>query len=179
MERKLSTEDRKKYLQLRRNFKSPVIGITGNVGKTTTLSMIDTFLSQRGKVLKSNHSYGNWQNAIKTLENLSPEFDYALFEFDINREEQFGEILRLIKPNVGVVTNFGDAHLSYLGGMVDIAIKKSEVVKYLARDGAAILNQDDEICSALGKYVQTKNVVKFGLTRNAQFFASNLEHKGD
>ena len=152
MERKLSIEDRKKYLYLRRNFKSPVIGITGNVGKTTTLCMIDTFLSQQGKVLKSNHSYGNWQNTIKTLENLSPEYNYALFEFDINREDQFGEILRLIKPNVGVVTNFGDAHLSYLGGMLDIAIKKSEVVKYLARDGVAILNQDDEICSHLCRY---------------------------
>jgi UDP-N-acetylmuramoyl-tripeptide--D-alanyl-D-alanine ligase len=178
MERKLSTEQRKKYLNLRRDFKSPVIGITGNVGKTTTLSMIDTFLSHHGKVLKPNHSYGNWKNTINTLEELSPEYDYALFEFEINREDQFGEVLRLIKPNIGVVTNFGDAHLSYLGGMLDIAIKKSEVVKYLARDGAAILNQDDEICSALGKYVQSKNVVKFGLTRNAEFFASNIEHKG-
>jgi UDP-N-acetylmuramoyl-tripeptide--D-alanyl-D-alanine ligase len=178
MKRKLSTEHRKKYLYLRRAFKSPVIGITGNVGKTTTLSMIHTFLSQHGNVLKPRHYSGNWDNTITTLEKLSPEYDYALFEFDINREDQFGEVLRLIKPNIGVVTNFGDAHLSYLGGMLDIAIKKSEVVKYLARDGAAILNQDDEICSALSKYVRSNNVIKFGLTKNAEFFASNIEHKG-
>ena len=85
MARKLSIEDRRRYLNLRRNFASPVIGLTGNVGKPTTIAMIETVLEQKGKVLKHHHGHGNWDNNISTLEKLSPEYDYAIFEFDFHR----------------------------------------------------------------------------------------------
>lgn len=178
MSRKLSNEDRRHYLNLRRNFKSPVIGVTGNVGKTTTIAMIRTVLEQRGKVLKHHHGYGNWANNIATLEKLSPEYDFAIFEFDFHRSNNFAEILRIIKPNVGIVTNIGDAHLSYIGGMLEIALKRSEVVKYLARDGVAILNKDDELSSAVGEYISSRNIIKFGLSMNSDYFACNIEHLG-
>ena len=61
MARQLSLEDRRRYLNLRRNFKSPVIGVTGNVGKTTTIAMIRTILEEKGKVL-NHHGYGSWKN---------------------------------------------------------------------------------------------------------------------
>ncbi len=178
MARKLTIEDRKRYLNLRRNFKSPVIGVTGNVGKTTTIAMIQTVLEQKGRVLKHHHGYGNWDNNIATLEKLSPEYDYAIFEFDFHRSNNFAEILRIIKPNIGIVTNIGDAHLSYIGGMIEVALKRSEVVKYLARDGVAILNKDDELSSALSEYIESKNVVKFGLSKNGEYYASDIEHLG-
>jgi len=110
--RRLSAEDKKKYINLRRAFKSPVIGITGNIGKTSTLEMIRCVLEKEGRVLMNRHGYGNWKNNIKTLEKLSSDYDFALFEFDFNRGNNFGEVLRLIKPNIGIITNMGDAHLS-------------------------------------------------------------------
>ncbi len=178
MRRRLDLEERKKLLSVRRKFKSPVIGVTGNVGKTTTIKMIKTVLDKNGRVLKHHHGYGNWENNLNTLRKLSSDYDYAIFEFDFHRGESFAEILRLIKPNIGLVTNIGDAHLSYIGGMVDIALQRSEVVKYLARDGTAILNKDDELSSAVGKYISTKNILKFGLSQNAEYFACGIKHLG-
>jgi len=178
MARKLSIEDRRRYLNLRRNFKSPVIGVTGNVGKTTTIAMIETVLEQKGKVLKHHHGHGNWDNNISTLEKLSPEYDYAIFEFDFHRSNNFAEILRIIKPNIGIVTNIGDAHLSYIGGMIEVALKRSEVVKFLARDGVAILNKDDELSSAVGEYITSKNIIKFGLSKDGDYYASDMEQLG-
>jgi UDP-N-acetylmuramoyl-tripeptide--D-alanyl-D-alanine ligase len=178
MARQLSLEDRRRYLNLRRNFKSPVIGVTGNVGKTTTIAMIRTILEQKGKVLSHHHGYGNWNNNISTLEKLSSEYDYAIFEFDFHRSNNFAEILRIIKPNIGIVTNIGDAHLSYIGGMLDVALKRSEVVKFLTRDGVAILNKDDELCSAVGEHISSKNIIKFGLSKDSDYYASNIEHLG-
>ena len=119
--RRLTAKDKKKYISLRRSFKSSVIGITGNIGKTSTLEMIRCVLEKEGRVLMNRHGYGNWTNNINTLEKLSSDYDYALFEFDFNRGNNFGEVLRLIKPNIGIVTNMGDAHLSYLGNMIEIA----------------------------------------------------------
>jgi len=178
MKRRLDLEERKKLVSIRRKFRSPVIGVTGNVGKTTTIKMIKTVLDKKGRVLQDNHGHGNWDNNLNTLRKLSSEYDYAIFEFDFHRGENFAEILRLIKPNIGLVTNIGDAHLSYIGGMVDIALQRSEVVKYLARDGTAILNKDDELSSEVGKYISTKNILKFGLSQNAEYFACEIKHLG-
>jgi UDP-N-acetylmuramoyl-tripeptide--D-alanyl-D-alanine ligase len=178
MTHRLSLEERKKFLYLRRAFKSPVIGVTGNVGKTTTIGMLRAVLERHGKVLKHHHGHGNWSNNLSTLSRLSPDYDYAIFEFDFYRNNNFAEILRIIKPNIGIVTNIGDAHLSYIGGMVDVALQKSEVVKYLAAEGIAILNKDDELSSALSRHIDTKNIIKFGLSRNGDYYASDIEHLG-
>ena len=178
MTHRLSLEERKKLLYLRRAFKSPVIGVTGNVGKTTTISMLRAVLERHGKVLKHHHGHGNWSNNLNTLTRLSTDYDYAIFEFDFHRNNNFAEILRIIKPNIGIVTNIGDAHLSYIGGMVDVALQKSEVVKYLASEGIAILNKDDELSSALSRHIDTKNITKFGLSRNGDYYASDIEHLG-
>ncbi|MFC2088020.1 Mur ligase family protein [Calditrichota bacterium] len=176
--RRLSSEDRRKFLNLRRSFKSPVVGITGNIGKTSTLEMIRTVLEEDGRVLMNRYGYGNWKNNIKTLEKLSSDYDFALFEFDFTRGNDFGEVLRLIKPNIGIITNMGDAHLSYLGSVMESAMQKSAVLKYLARGGAAIMNKDDEISSTLSQRLPLNNIVKFGLSQNADYYATDIEQLG-
>jgi UDP-N-acetylmuramoyl-tripeptide--D-alanyl-D-alanine ligase len=178
MKRRLDLDERKNLLRIRRKFRAPVIGVTGNVGKTTTIEMIKTVMDKSGRVFIHHKGHGNWENNLNTLRNLSGDYDYAIFEFDFHRGEDFSEILRLIKPNIGLVTNIGDAHLSYIGGMVDIALQRSEVVKYLARDGTAILNKDDELSSAVAKFISTKNILKFGLSQNAEYFACEIKHLG-
>ncbi len=175
---RLSSEDKRNFINLRRSFKSPVIGITGNIGKTSTLEMIRCILDKNGRVLMNRQGYGNWKNNIKLLEQLSPEYDFALFEFDFIRGSNFGEVLRLIKPNIGIITNMGDAHLSYLGGMMEIALQKSAVIKYLARGGTAILNKDDEISSSFSQRISMDNIVQFGLTQSADFYATDIEQLG-
>jgi UDP-N-acetylmuramoyl-tripeptide--D-alanyl-D-alanine ligase len=52
------------------------------------------------------------------------------------------------------------------------------VVKYLAKDGVAILNKDDELSSAVGEYISSRNIIKFGLSKNGDYYASNIEHLG-
>jgi UDP-N-acetylmuramoyl-tripeptide--D-alanyl-D-alanine ligase len=176
--RRISSDDKRKYINLRRSFKSPVIGITGNIGKTSTLEMIRCVLEKDGRVLMNRHGYGNWKNNINTLERLSSDYDYALFEFDFNRGNNFGEVLRLIKPNIGIVTNMGDAHLSYLGNMLEIALQKSAVIKYLARDGTAILNKDDELSTMFAQKISNQNISRFGISQDADFFATDIKQLG-
>ena len=79
MKRRLDLEERKKLLSIRRNFRSTVIGVTGNVGKTTTIKMIKTVLDKKGRVLQDNHGHGNWDNNLNMLRKLSSEYDYAIF----------------------------------------------------------------------------------------------------
>ena len=174
----LSTQEKKKFLQLRRDFQKPVLGIAGYLGKTTLIEMISAVLETRGKVLRTPRGNGSWKNNLSTLEKLNCSYDYAIFEFDYQRGKNFASLLRLIKPNIAVVTNIGDAHLTYLKDAMRLALKRSEVVNYIARDGIAVLNQDDDMSSSLSKYISTPHVYKYGLNHIAHFHASNIQHLG-
>ncbi len=176
--RLLSTEERRKFITLRRGFKKPVIGITGLFGKTTTIEMLSSILSTRGNVLRSKSGQGTWKHNVQVLNKMNDNYDYAIFEFDYQQGKNFAEILRLIKPTIGLVTNIGDAHLNYLSGMIKVALKKSEVVKYLTRNGIAILNKDDEMCSSLTEFIDTTNIIKYGLNHTADYFLSDIEQFG-
>ncbi|HEM49128.1 MAG TPA: hypothetical protein ENO27_02845, partial [Caldithrix sp.] len=178
IERRLDNAIRKKYIALRRGFNKPVIGIMGMLGKTSVIHMLSTILSTRGNILSGNTGTGNWQNNIHNLEQLNTNYDYAFFEFAYYRGNNFAELLRLIKPNIGIITNIGDAHLSYLGNMIKNAVEKSAVVKYLAQNGLAILNKDDELSSALSDYIATTNIVKYGLSNGSDFHAADIKFKG-
>lgn len=174
----LSSEDSKKYINLRRRFHNPVIGVSGNLGKTSTLEMINSLLESRGKVLRNTKGYGSLKNNLKLLERLSSKYDYALFEFDYQRGNNIAEILRIIKPTIGIVTNIGDAHLNYLNDVMRIVLEKSALVKYLARDGLAILNKDDELSNSLSEAISTNNIVQFGMNKAADYFASDIQQLG-
>ena len=117
----LSTQEKKKFLQLRRDFQKPVLGIAGYLGKTTLIEMISAVLETRGKVLRTPRGNGSWKNNLSTLEKLNCSYDYAIFEFDYQRGKNFASLLRLIKPNIAVVTNIGDAHLTYLKDAMRLA----------------------------------------------------------
>jgi len=175
---KLSTFEKRKLISIRRHYTNPVIGITGSFGKSTLVEMLTAVLESRGKILKTPRGKGLWENNLSILKRLDNSYKYAIFEFDYQRGKNFAGLLRLIKPNFGIVTNIGDAHLSYLKDAMRMALQRSEVVKYLVQNGTAILNQDDELGSALSQYIATPNIYKFGLNQNADFCASDIEHLG-
>ncbi len=176
--RQLDRAKKKELLKIRRNYTNPVLGITGYLGKTTLIEMLSVVLESRGKVLKTHSGSGSWENNLATINRLDNQFDYSIFEFDYQLGKNFAGLLRLLKPNIAVITNIGDSHLSYLKDAMQLALQKSEVVKYLARNGVAILNQDDEMSSSLSQFIITPNVYKYGLNQNADFFASDIEMLG-
>lgn len=174
----LNIIEKKELIKLRRNYSNPVLGITGHLGKTTLIEMLSAVLESQGKVLKTPRGNGSWENNLKTLRKLSDQYDYSIFEFDYQRGKNFAGLLRLIKPNIAVITNIGDAHLSYLKDAMRLALQKSEVIKYIARDGVAILNQDDDMSSSLSQFIATPKVFKYGMNQSADFSASDIEQLG-
>ncbi len=169
----------KKHLHaIREAYTNPVIGITGNLGKTTTLTMIEAILASRGKVLRHHNGSGDVRNNLRTLKKLSMEYDYALFELDYLRGKHFVDLFHLIRPNIGIVTNLGDAHLNYLDRMLKVALEKTSLLKYLEQDGIAILNKDDELSFNIAKSLNTRQIIFFGLNQHADFFATDIEQAG-
>ncbi|HCC07367.1 MAG TPA: UDP-N-acetylmuramoyl-tripeptide--D-alanyl-D-alanine ligase [Clostridiales bacterium] len=127
-----------------RNFKLPIIAITGSVGKTTTKDMIYNVLSEKYKVLKTEGNYNNQVGLPITVFNIDETYDIAILEMGMN---SFGEIERLskvAKPDIALITNIGDSHIGNLGSKEGILKAKSEIFEHMKDDGVVILNGDDE-----------------------------------
>ena len=126
----------------RDKFHIPVVQITGSVGKTTTKEMIAAVLGAKLKVLKTPENFNNDIGVPLTLLGLAPEHQAAVIETGMNH---FGEIAYLgamVRPDIAVISNIGDAHIEYLGSREGILKAKCEIFEHLKDGGAAVLNGD-------------------------------------
>ncbi|MEG0779520.1 MAG: UDP-N-acetylmuramoyl-tripeptide--D-alanyl-D-alanine ligase [Oscillospiraceae bacterium] len=133
----------------RNKFDIPVIQITGSVGKTTTKEMIAAVLSVRYDVLKTPENYNNDIGTPLTLLDLMPHHQVAVIETGMNH---FGEIRYLgemVRPDMAVISNVGDAHIEFLGSREGILQAKCEIFDFLKPDGLAVLNGDDTLLNGL------------------------------
>lgn len=133
----------------RGRFHIPFVQITGSVGKTTTKEMIAAVLSEKFKILKTPQNYNNDIGTPLTLLQLSPEHQAAVIETGMNH---FGEIRYLgemVRPDIAVISNIGDAHIEFLGSREGILKAKSEIFDFLKPGGLAVLNGDDALLRTL------------------------------
>ena len=133
----------------RDKFQIPVIQITGSVGKTTTKEMIAAVLEAKYCVLKTPENFNNDIGTPLTLLGLAPEHEAAVIETGMNH---FGEIRylgQMVRPDIAVVSNIGDAHIENLGSRQGILEAKCEIFENLRPDGLAVLNGDDALLRGL------------------------------
>lgn len=130
----------------RSRFTLPVVQITGSAGKTTTKEMVAAVLSRRYDTLKTQANFNNDIGTPLTLLRLAPQHQAAVIETGMNH---FGEIRYLgemVRPDIAVITNVGDAHIENLGNTRQgILQAKCEIFENLAPDGIAVLNGDDPL----------------------------------
>ncbi len=168
----------RKIKELRRTFKGQVIAISGTEGKTTTKRMLSAILKQRGEVLETPLDCNSASIVTSTLLRLNSSFQYAVLELGIINREQFKLAVEVSEPEIGIVTNIGEAHLDTLGDKYSIADSKIELIRRLPPKGYAVLNIDDDLVSGMESFSPTHQVIKFGLNSNAHFFASDLNYLG-
>ena len=134
----------------RGKFDLPVVQVTGSAGKTTTKEMIASVLSQRYNTLRTEGNFNNDIGAPLTLLRLMPEHQAAVIETGMNH---FGEIRYLgemVRPDIAVITNVGDAHIENLGNTRQGILRaKCEIFENLTPEGIAVLNGDDELLNTV------------------------------
>ena len=133
----------------RDRFAIPFIQVTGSVGKTTTKEMLAAVLGAKLCVLKTPENFNNDIGAPLTLLGLGPEHQAAVIETGMNH---FGEIRYLgemVRPDIAVISNIGDAHIEHLGSREGILRAKCEVFENLRPGGMAVLNGDDALLNTL------------------------------
>ena len=139
----------------RDRFTRPIIQITGSVGKTTTKEMIASVLRQKLRTLKTEGNFNNQIGVPLTLLKLAPNDEVAVIETGMNHFGEIEYLGSLIRPDIAVITNVGDAHIEYLGSREGILKAKCEIFTHLHEGGLAILNGDDPLLNQVAPPFRT------------------------
>ncbi len=141
------------------------IGVTGSCGKTTTTELIAAILAKQCRVRKRSH-----QNTLRyvadTILTVSPLHRFCINELSGDRPGLMGKSVKLLRPQIGVVTNIGHDHYSYFRNLALTAKEKGQLVETLPAGGTAVLNADDPFVFEMRKRTKAK-VITYGLTAEA------------
>ncbi|HHX87154.1 MAG TPA: UDP-N-acetylmuramoyl-tripeptide--D-alanyl-D-alanine ligase [Firmicutes bacterium] len=135
----------------RRRFTLPVIAVTGSSGKTTTKDLISSVLSGSQKVLKTAGNLNNEIGLPLTLLSLTGRHQAAVVEMGMSAPGEITALARVARPQVGVITNVGPAHLEQLGSLEGVARAKQELLNFMGGQGVAVLNGDDPLVREMGQ----------------------------
>lgn len=129
----------------RERFQIPFVQITGSVGKTTTKEMVAAVLKEKLNVLKTPENFNNDIGTPLTMFGLEPEHQAAVIETGMNHFGEIEYLGALVRPDVAVISNIGDAHIEFLGSREGILKAKCEIFEHLKPGGLAVINGDDPL----------------------------------
>ena len=152
-----------------------VIAITGSNGKTTTTNIIANSLNNTSKTI------GNYNNEIGmplSIINASPKSKNIIIEIGAAKAGDIDYLSRILNPFIGVITNIGNSHLETLKNINGVLKVKSEIVNNIKKDGYLIVPNENKKHLNYWKLIRDDiNIYSFGMTKSADFFASDIRVK--
>ncbi len=116
-----------------------VVGITGSTGKTSTKDILAALCAPAAVTVAAEASYNNEIGVPLTLCRLEPETEVCILELAMRGFGQIAELCEIARPEIGIVTNVGAAHLELVGSLEGVLRAKSELVAALPQGGTAIV----------------------------------------
>jgi len=128
-----------------RGGKLPVIGLTGTNGKTTTKNLISAVLAKKYRVTATQGNLNNDIGVPLSLLSITPETEIAVIEMGANHPDDIAKLVRVSRPDYGLITNVGRAHLLGFGSFEGVKAAKGELYNWLGshRGSLIFLNEDD------------------------------------
>ena len=143
----------------RKIFKSSVIAVTGSAGKTVVKEWLADILGQTTAVIRSPKSYNSQIGVPLSVWKLDEKYKLGIFEAGISLPGEMKKLQRIIDPDIGVITNIGDAHSE---NFPNIEIKAREKLSLFANASLVIYCSDHFIISKLiskDKSFKSKNLI--------------------
>jgi UDP-N-acetylmuramoyl-tripeptide--D-alanyl-D-alanine ligase len=150
--------------------KCPVIAITGSNGKTTTKELVAAVLSKKYKTYATKGNLNNHIGIPLTLLSIKNDVEFAVIEMGANHQGEIASYCEYVKPDYGLITNVGNAHLEGFGGFEGVVKGKTELYADLAkRNGKVFVSSENEILleKITGYQLPITNVVSYGKSPSA------------
>jgi UDP-N-acetylmuramoyl-tripeptide--D-alanyl-D-alanine ligase len=124
----------------------PFIGITGSNGKTTTKELINEVLKKKYRTQATKGNLNNHIGVPLTVLSVSEDTEIAIIEMGANHQREIDFLCNIAKPDYGIITNIGKAHMEGFGGVEGIKKGKGELFDYIRNNGGKLfLNADSEV----------------------------------
>ena len=141
-----------------------VVGITGSNGKTSTKDFAAAVLGRRFAVLKTEGNLNNHVGVPRmVLRASAAAHEVAVLEMGMNHPGEIAPLARIARPDVGIITNVGTAHLEFMGTRAAIAQEKGMLAEALDAGGTLVLFAEDEFTASLAARTAAR-VVTVGVT---------------
>jgi UDP-N-acetylmuramoyl-tripeptide--D-alanyl-D-alanine ligase len=127
----------------RRVLGTPIVGITGTNGKTTTKELVSAVLAKKYNVLYTLGNFNNHIGVPLTLLRLKPEHQMAVIEMGANHPGEIAFLANIVMPDAGLITNVGKAHLAGFGSFEGVKNTKAELYRNLVSRGKMVFLDDD------------------------------------
>ncbi len=148
----------------RNNLNIPVIGVTGTNGKTTSKELINTVLQKKYQTYCTKGNLNNHIGVPLSILELNSNHEIAIIEMGANHEKEINFLCSIAKPNYGVITNIGAAHLEGFKNLQGVINTKNELYEYIKNNnGKIFVNQDDKLLMELSSDI---NRIKYGENKN-------------
>lgn len=124
----------------------PIIGITGSNGKTTTKELVNVILQKKYKTFATHGNLNNHIGVPLSLLSIREETEIAIIEMGANHQGEIKLLSNIARPDYGIITNIGKAHLEGFGGVEGIKKGKGELFDFIREHGGRVfLNADAEV----------------------------------
>ncbi|MEA2865825.1 MAG: UDP-N-acetylmuramoyl-tripeptide--D-alanyl-D-alanine ligase, partial [Bradyrhizobium sp.] len=147
-----------------------VIAVTGSVGKTSTKEALRRVLEAQGKTHASAASFNNHWGVPLSLARCPATVRFAIFEIGMNHSGEIEPLVKMVRPQVAIITTVEPVHLEFFAGIEAIADAKAEIFAGVEPGGAVVLNRDNSQFARLqrrAKKLGVSRVVAFGADRKS------------
>lgn len=153
-------------LASRARLNAQVIAITGSVGKTSTKEALRQVLGAQGPTHASVASFNNHWGVPLSLARCPASVRFAIFEIGMNHAGEIEPLVKMVRPQVAIVTTVEPVHLEFFAGIEAIADAKAEIFAGVEPGGAVVLNRDNSQFARLQRRAR-----KLGISRIVSFGA--------
>ncbi len=141
----------------RQQFRYPVMGITGSNGKTIVKEWLHMLLGNHFQIVKSPKSYNSQIGVPLSVLLMDDNYNLAIFEAGISKPNEMPNLQEIIAPDVGIITNIGDAHQENFKSLKEKTHEKLQLflsAKYL------IYCEDQENSGEYSQFCKTHSIKK-------------------
>lgn len=124
----------------RKQFRFPVIGITGSNGKTIVKEWLAQLLQNDFNIVRSPKSFNSQIGVPLSVWQMNEHHNLGIFEAGISLPNEMGNLEKIIQPTIGILTNIGTAHDE---GFINKKQKLHEKLQLFKKVDVLICNTDN------------------------------------